>query len=149
MDAETDIRRSALKNQGAELQNYNEMRKQAEIDYNAALASGNAALIEETKKVLDKQTELYRNAYNTWSSGFEDLLNNIFDNFSKKVELMFSAFDKQYNTIKDKFDKTKSLSEDYMDDFQKMYEVNKLNADIQKSINDTKNVKSKQELVAL
>lgn len=149
LDAETDIRRSALKNQGAELQNYNEMRKQAEIDYNAALASGNAALIEETKKVLDKQTELYRNAYNTWSSGFEDLLNNIFDNFSKKVELMFSTFDKQYNTIKDKFDKTKSLSEDYMDDFQKMYEVNKLNADIQKSINDTKNVKSKQELVAL
>lgn len=149
LDAETDIRRSGLKNQGAELQNYNKMRKQAEIDYNAALASGNAALIEETKKVLDKQTELYRNAYNTWSSGFEDLLNNIFDNFSKKVELMFSAFDKQYNTIKDKFDKTKSLSEDYMDDFQKMYEVNKLNADIQKSINDTKNVKSKQELVAL
>lgn len=149
LDAETDIRRSALKNQGAELQGYNKMRKQAEIDYNAALASGNAALIEETKKVLDKQTELYRDAYNTWSSGFEDLLNNIFDNFSKKVELMFSVFDKQYNTIKDKFDKTKSLSEDYMDDFQKMYEVNKLNADIQKSINDTKNVKSKQELVAL
>ena len=149
LDAETDIRRSALKNQGAELQGYNEMRKQAEIDYNAALASGDAARIEETKKILDKQTELYRDAYNTWSSGFEDLLNNIFDNFSKKVELMFLAFDKQYNTIKDKFDKTKSLSEDYMDDFQKMYEVNKLNADIQKSINDTKNVKSKQELVAL
>lgn len=149
LDAETELRRDAIKNQGEEVQKYEALRLSAEQNYKNALASGNEYQITETKKVLDELTASYQDAYSTWQSGAENLINGIFDNFSKKVELMFSEFDKYYNNLKTNFDRTKSLQEDYMDDFQKMYEINKLNADIQKSINDTKNVKSKQQLAEL
>lgn len=149
LDAETELRRDAIKNQGEEVQKYEALRLSAEQNYKNALASGNEYQITETKKVLDELTASYQDAYSTWQSDAENLINGIFDNFSKKVELMFSEFDKYYNNLKTNFDRTKSLQEDYMDDFQKMYEINKLNADIQKSINDTKNVKSKQQLAEL
>lgn len=149
LDAETELRRDAIKNQGEEVQKYEALRLSAEQNYKNALASGNEYQITETKKVLDELTASYQDAYSTWQSDAENLINGIFDSFSKKVELMFSEFDKYYNNLKTNFDRTKSLQEDYMDDFQKMYEINKLNADIQKSINDTKNVKSKQQLAEL
>lgn len=149
LDAETELRRDAIKNQGEEVQKYEALRLSAEQNYKNALASGNEYQVTETKKILDEMTANYQDAYSTWQSGAENLINGIFDNFSKKVELMFSEFDKYYSNLKTNFDRTKSLQEDYMDDFQKMYEINKLNADIQKSINDTKNVKSKQQLAEL
>lgn len=126
-------------------------------DYKSKLA---AATSEEDRKyweesikmVQDSIDELEENQLSSLSETlqliadkFEQSMNQIADSFSESVSGIHGSIDNMRQT----FDQQKELSELYLADYKKLYEISKLNREINKSIDATDNVKAQRELQGL
>lgn len=127
---------------------------QAELD--AAIAAKDSEAIKHWEeqveiidnKVMEMETEV--------SSAWADTLQAIADDFTKAVELTVEEFEESmtgiygsYEKMSDAFSQYQEVGDRYLSNYQKIYELNKLNRDINKSISDTDSIKGKQELVKL
>lgn len=111
----------------------------------------------ESRKLLEEQIhaaeealmESSENFYSSWqdalaaaADAFSASVNTVAENFSKAVSGIYSSID----TMIEAFDRQKELNERYLQDYQKLYHINKLNRDINNSIDSTDNVKAQAQL---
>ena len=76
----------------------------------------------------------------------EDLyLQAIDDTFAEFDDRIAGSF-KSLEDLTKAYDRTKKIDEQYLADYKKLYELNKLNRDIEKSIDSTDSIKSKKAL---
>lgn len=117
-------------------------------------------LAEEDRRYWEEQLEQIDQSIldykDQWMQDWEDALQGAMDAFSAAVEDAARDFEKvvspllgSIEELRDNFDRAKEIDDLYIDDYEKIYELNKLNRDITKSMDETDNIKAKKELVKL
>ena len=109
-------------------------------------------LEEQLKDVTDKYTETYESWLDSWEAELQaaadmytETLENIVDNFEDSIAGAMGSM----SELQEAFDRKKAIDDVYLDDYEKIYQLSKLNRDINNSIDDTDNIKSKQALKKL
>ena len=109
-------------------------------------------LKEQLKEVNNKYTETYE----SWLDSWEAELQGAADLYTKTLEGIVSNFEDSIagamgsmSELQEAFDRKKAIDDVYLDDYEKIYQLSKLNRDINNSIDDTDNIKSKQALKKL
>lgn len=106
--------------------------------------------IETMKEQLDEAEEAFMDSWNSaleaMQAQFELHMGGIIETLS---DALAGPMGKSLDELQDAFNRTNELAEMYLPDYEKIYELNKLNRDITNSIDETDNVKAKQELAEL
>ena len=135
-----------------------------EREYNEAVAelerlktSGASEFaIEEQERVVKAAKENWDSStsdyYDAWEDAqervkvlFDDTIKSITDNFEKAMSGIYGNLE----ALQDAYDRQSEINERYLEDYEKIYELSKLNRDIGNSIDNTDNIRAKQELMKL
>ena len=123
-------------------------------------AQVNAATSEEQKRLLQEQldqaTESYQDALDDWTGDladaadavaqvFDDAIDHIVDKFGDSVGGLFNNL----GDLQEAFDQASTLDDQYLDDYERIHQLNKLNKKINDSIDNGATVKSRQLLLSL
>ena len=115
---------------------------------------------EETKALMQKELDDMRDALNEqvedtaqkWEDcmrgiqeAYEDTVSVALDDWQTKMAGLAGSAD----MLQLSFDMATDIDDNYLDDYDKIYELSKLSADINNSIDDTDNIQSKEDLIAL
>lgn len=109
------------------------------------------------KEVLGQIQEDIRTAEEDFMGSWEDTLNSINEQFANAVATTIKRFSDtlagplagSLEELQENFQRATTLEEAYLPDYEKIYELNKLNRDITNSIDETDNIRSKQLLAEL
>lgn len=122
-------------------------------EYNAIadqLSDEEKARWDETIKNLEKELisaeeafmSSWENALQAAADAFDEAVNHTVQTFKDAMAGIAGSND----VLSQRFEQQKEISERYLDDYQKIYELSKLNRDLTKSIDDTDNVVAKTKL---
>lgn len=130
--------------------------------YNQALAETKEALARaveqgDQENILfwqEKVRELEaasEEAYEAFISSWQNTIEAATEFFESKVEAIIQHFKDNLfvdglDAMADKLDKVNDVRERYLDDFDRWYEISKLNREIDKEIDDTSNLSAKRRL---
>lgn len=125
----------------------------AQAEYDNAVASGIKENIKHQKQILDAATEQFQKAENQWLEAwegaleqakafFEIAIQDIVDTYNEQMGSTFGSLD----YLQAAYDRQKETNEQYLQDYDRLYELSKLSRDISKSIDDTDSIKGKQKL---
>lgn len=124
------------------------------------MATSTAGMSDAEKKLLQDQIDYYTKSYNealeTYTSDlsaaaqevaniFEVAINNICDSFSEAI----GGLSANLADLQTRFDQSNTLKDQTLADYERLYQLNKLNKKINDSIDDSTTVKSKQLLASL
>lgn len=108
---------------------------------------------EDNLKQMDDDVQ---SAAESFQSAWEDALNAANEEFENSVQRIIDAYSDaaaglmgSMSELQEAFDRGTDLSDQYLDDYEKIYQFSKLNRDIQESIDSTDSVKAKKELLSL
>lgn len=138
-----------------------ETRKKDLADAQASLeAARKEGRSQETIENWERTVEEIQTGVNEAEEEFMDSWTNALetaaDVFKSNVELIAEEFSEAvsgiYGTLeqmRDAFDRQQEVSKRFLADYEKTYEISKLNRNIAKSIDNTKNVKAQRQLAKL
>ena len=149
-----------------EVQTMNKAVAEATFVYNNALAeqinyTGNDQQtkdrlqdeVDNAKKALDIVIEQNENATKQFYDAWENCLKAIEERYKvamqevgRDYERSISPYFMTLELLQNQYDREKELADLYVKDYQRIHDLSKLNRDIQKSIDDTDNLKGKQRL---
>lgn len=124
------------------------------------MATSTAGMSDAEKKLLQDQIDYYTKSYHealeTYTSDlsaaaqevaniFEVAINNICDSFSEAI----GGLSANLADLQTRFDQSNTLKDQTLADYERLYQLNKLNKKINDSIDDSTTVKSKQLLASL
>ena len=129
------------------------MQADALEHYNEAVGLGNTGAAEEWERVLidvqEKLNDAQSEFLQTWQDGLdaaqkalEDAVDASVESYEKGLAPLFGSLE----SLRDAYDKQKEVDELYLQDYDRLYELSKLNRDLQAAIDDTNNIKGKQRL---
>ena len=78
-------------------------------------------------------------------NAFDNNMKNSIEDFSATIGGLAGSID----ALKEKWEQAKTLEEEYVPEYEKVYQLTKLTRDINKSIDETRNVKAKRQLASL
>ena len=112
--------------------------------------------IQAWEDTLDVVTEEAIAAEEEFLSSWEEALEISRDAFLAETEIELKALEESmagtYGSIeamREDFDRQSEISERYLEDYERIYELSKLQRDLSKKLDETSNVKAKQELAKL
>lgn len=126
-----------------------------------ALADAKSKGLEEDVKLwedtLKEMHDSLDEAEEEFLQSWEDALSAATDAFEASMDRAISAFGDalagpllgSLEQLEEMFDRQNTIADRYLPDYEKIYELNKLNRDITNSIDETDNIRAKQELAAL
>lgn len=112
-----------------------------EDEYNAMMDNLNDRWMNAVETLAQKEEDALEAAENV----FQTHLTNIVEGFEKAMSGPYKTLDR----LQDAFEKQKKLDDLYVDDYQKIHDLSKLGRDIQKSMDNTDNVKAMEYLKEL
>ena len=105
--------------------------------------------IEEMESQLNEAEETALSSVAEWMEAinqqFIDSVESTMDKFADTVAGKFGSL----TELQEAFERKQSENDRYLEDYEKIYEFSKLNRDIEKSIDNTSNIKAKKELASL
>ena len=130
----------------------------AKATYEEQLAKGILSP-EEIKQWEDSLAQMeadVQSASEEFQSAWEDALTAAQEQFEASVDRIIAAYDDaaagmmgSISELQEAFDMKSDLSSQYLADYEKIYQINKLNREIENSVDSTNNVKAKQALLEL
>ena len=150
-NAKDSIKNTELTVQAAELK-YKELNEM----YLAAQEIGDQATMDKVADARDtayKELQEANSKYaSAWLSANEAFLNEFKFGVNKAIENFQEQLSPLFGTVEAlsaSFERQNGLNDQYVDDYEKYYELNKLNRDLQTAIDETDNVNSKKALAKL
>lgn len=115
---------------------------------------------EETRELMEKQLsdmeKEYREQIENVTQDWEDCMRGIQDAYLDNVKVILEDWENQMAGLADSadmlklsFDMATDLDDNYLDDYDKLYELGKLMDDIGQSIDDEENLENKEALIEL
>ena len=112
--------------------------------------------IKQWEDSLAQMDEDVQSASESFQSAWEDALTAANEAFEAAVDQIIQAYDDaaaglmgSMSDLQDAFDRKSDLSSQYLADYEKIYQLTKLNRDLENSIDSTSNTKAKAELLEL
>lgn len=145
-----------LASQKTVLETYQEQQKQAQAAYDHAKEINDTESIRQWEETLseinDKVNEAEENFLDIWQETleqakniYEEEMDNIAKDFEEGISPIYGAID----VLQDTIGRAREINEQYLEDYEKTYELNKLAREIQGSIDDTDIISNKKKLSAL
>ncbi len=138
--ATQDYAQSAFDKAKAEYEKYS---TQGSPWYNEEMARKWKAQMEECEDALmaaeEKTQEALQATAEAIKTAFKDTIAQIMDDLDSSLG--------NVSYLQQQFDQAQELSEQYLDDYQKIYELSKLTRQVHKSMDETNNVKAKKALM--
>ncbi len=145
----------------AEKARYDALKKARDDAYATFEEQKNKGILSEEEikmweDSLHQMDEDVQSASEDFQSAWEDALTSINEAFEAEVDRIIEAYDDaaaglmgSMSQLQEAFDRKSDLADQYLDDYEKIYQFSKLNRDIENSIDSTSNVKAKKELLEL
>lgn len=145
----------------AEKARYDALKKARDEAYATFEEQKNKGILSEEEikmweDSLRQMDEDVQSASEDFQSAWEDALTSINEAFEAEVDRIVQAYDDaaaglmgSMSQLQEAFDRKSDLADQYLDDYEKIYQFSKLNRDIENSIDSTNNVKAKKELLEL
>ena len=121
-----------------------------------AMKAGHTEDVKMWDESIKNMEDELQDAQEDFMSNWEDALQAARDAFDNNVDNMVDDFSTKVGgltgsiaALQEKWDQSKTLEEQYVPQYEKIYQLTKLTRDINKSIDETKNVKAKRELASL
>ena len=130
-------------------------QQEAEKALEEAKQRGDEASIKMWTENLTELTDKANSAQEEFLSTWEDTLDIIAEQFTMTVERIINEFNEAIYAVggleglSNEFSRQQEIADIMVDDYQKIYELSKLNRDVQKSLDDTKIIAGKQKLIQL
>lgn len=112
--------------------------------------------IAEWQKTYDEVSEKLDDAKKDWLNNWQEALQSVGKMFNDAVKIALDEMETaltgsfgNLSYLQEAYDQQITLSEQYLEDYEKTYELSKLMRNLTNSINDTKNIKGKQQLKEL
>lgn len=112
--------------------------------------------VQRYDESLKKYNEEYREAQEESATLFNESLQTMRDVFDSNLEAILDDFNKQaagtagsLEALLENMDQQKMVADRYVPEYERIYELTKLTRDVNKSIDETSNVKAKRELAKL
>ena len=109
--------------------------------------------VDQFKEQMDIVDSKLKDSYKQFMKAYEDALNKIADDFkttvenaAKTFEESFSPFFNTFELLQAQFEREKALEDYYVDNYERIHDLSALNREIEQSILDTDNLKSKNRL---
>ena len=131
-------------------------RERAQELYDTALAEGGEDAAQRYEEMLTSIDEALRDAQEEYLSQwqetadlaqqiFETMLDNIVKDFEESMSGTFGSLD----YLQEAFDRRGEIDDMYLDDYEKLHELNKLQRDLNKVLSDTRGLTNRQDLMEL
>lgn len=130
-------------------------REEASSKLAEAEARKDDASAKMWKDTLDQINEEIQSSSEEMMSAWEDALSGIAEQFENTMNDLIDTFNKSIyspgglDALGDDFQRQQDSADLLLDDYQKIYELSKLNRDVNKSINDIDSLSGKQKLKKL
>ena len=127
----------------------------AERELEKAKARGDEQSISFWESTLNEIQQNAEDAHEEMLSSWEEALSKIVEQFEASIQTAIDAFNEAVyqlggiEALSEEFDRQKEMADMYLDDYQKIYELSKLNRDVNNSIDDTDSLAGKQKLKKL
>lgn len=127
----------------------------AERELEKAKARGDEQSISFWESTLNEIQQNAEDAHEEMLSSWEEALSKIVEQFEASIQTAVDAFNEAVyqlggiEALSEEFDRQKEMADMYLDDYQKIYELSKLNRDVNNSIDDTDSLAGKQKLKKL
>lgn len=118
--------------------------------YQIAVDTGDEYAIRKWKEVLEQAEDDLNDAEEATLESMTALADAIATVFTESISQAVETMNRELgglSVIREKFDQAKELSAQYLDDYKKIYELSKLNREVNASIDDTDNIRAKQLLM--
>ena len=149
-DAQVQIAEGQLKSAQAQmelyqenLENYKKLRAEAqteeEIEYYNKLID---AAEDKYAQALQDRDSAWVGALQVAADAFKSAVDTVIETFEESLSGIYGSFEELQNA----FDQQKEISERYLADYERIYELSKLNRDINESLNDTDSIAGKKAL---
>lgn len=128
---------------------------EAQKNLEAAIASGDQARIEHWEEVVKSTSEAMQEAQDSLLSSLENTLTMIADQFESAMTRAVEAFNDAIYAhgglqgLQDDYSSIREQSQLMAEDYQKIYELSKLNRNINKTLNDSNIIAGKQKMKSL
>ena len=103
-------------------------------------------IIKTQEEQVQESTEAFMSSWETAlelsAEVFGETVNTIADTFSEQVSGIYDSIEE----MSEGFERIEELAERYLQEYEKTYEISKLNRDINKSIDNTDNIQAQREL---
>ena len=122
----------------------------AEEGLRKAKESGSEYDIERWTKILEKAQEDLVSAEENAQDKLVEWIESIGEAFKAEIEQVIEDLDKELGgltVLRENFDRQQTLNEQYVDDYEKIYQLSKMTRDINKTIDETDNVNAKKALM--
>lgn len=150
---QTALAQQQLTNSKNQLEQSKQMLADYRVAYEQALASGDAKVIEAAKEQLESMEATVKENEQAMLSDLSAALEAAATEFGKAMEEIASSFEDamtgaygSFAALEASFEQQKALADRYLDDYQKIYELSKLNRDIVNSIDDNDSIRAKERL---
>ena len=118
-------------------------------DENSQEAQKYKRIVDQTQETMDEAQQQWLNAWQAALEKAQELYTQAIENIIKKFDESVSGLFGSLDYLQSAFDRANQVGDEYLKDFEKLYELNKLNRDIQKEIDDSNNIRDKQTLKKL
>ena len=118
--------------------------------YQIAVDTGDEYAIRKWKEILEQAEDDLNDAEEATLESMTALADAIATVFTESISQAVETMNRELgglSVIREKFDQAKELSAQYLDDYKKIYELSKLNREVNASIDDTDNIRAKQLLM--
>lgn len=139
-----------------EFSQLNEMRAAASQLEAKIMAETNEESRKLMQKELDKMNKAIQDQTEQTAQAWEDAMRGIQQAYADTVQVALDDWQTKMaglagsaDMLKLSFDMATDLDDNYLDDYDKIYELTKLTNNINKSIDETDNLKSKEDLIEL
>ena len=158
-----NLNRNILANQrnqmAAAKATYEELLKQQEAaqkHYNDVVATGDKEAILQWEAVLNNVNEKVTEAHENWLSSWNDAVQTARDNFEYMLEGIIESFNEamagafgNLDYLSDAFERKQETDEQYLQDYDRLYELSKLQRDLNNTLSDTRGLENRKALLAL
>lgn len=118
--------------------------------YNEALATGDEYAIQKWTEILESAQDELHAAQEDSQASMTEWANAIATSFQESIQQVIQDLDTALGGLthlREQFDQAQEIDAQYLDDYEKIYELSKLTREVQKSIDETDNVAAKKALM--
>ena len=128
----------------------------ADMKQKQAAFDTDSEMFKDFQKRIDEMESERQSAQDNWLSSWEaemqaatDYYANAIDTIAMHFEQSISGLIGSLELLSKEYDRQREIQDVYVDDYEKIYQLSKLNRDVQNAIDDSDHIKNKQQLKKL
>ena len=124
-------------------------QKQSQFDTGSEMYKDFQTQIEQMESTRKSAQDNWLSSWQAEMQAATDYYSEAIDTITMHLEKSMAGLIGSLDLLSNEYDRQKQISEVYVEDYEKIYQLNKLNRDVQNALDDSDHIKNKQQLKKL